>query len=158
MRPVNKIILHCSASKLPGQDAAMIDGWHRARGWAKIGYHYFIPTDGRTQEGRGLDEIGAHCEGENAASLGICLAGLSSFTPEQFKALSLLLAQLKPLYPLATVHAHNEFASAKKQGKTCPVFDIAPFKQEYEKELQCQKPTTFLDLLWKIYQLFFKRS
>ena len=127
MREVTKIILHCSASDDPKQTAAMIDQWHKARGFAKIGYHYFIRFDGTIERGRGLEEIGAHAEGCNKDSVGICLAGLKFFTTAQFDSLSRVLGRLKYLYPKATVHGHCEFSN-----KSCPVFDYSRFKKEYE--------------------------
>lgn len=128
MREVKRIILHCSASDIPMQDAAMIDRWHKARGFNKIGYHYFIKHDGTVEKGRGLGEVGAHAEGYNKDSIGICLAGLTLFTFAQMQALKKLLSELKPLYPKATVHGHREF----NQNKTCPVFDYSQFKKDYE--------------------------
>jgi N-acetyl-anhydromuramyl-L-alanine amidase AmpD len=119
MQKVNKIILHCSASDAPGQDAAMIREWHLARGFSDIGYHYFIQSNGKLEQGRCLETVGAHCHGENHDSIGICLAGLRGFSMKQFDTLRTLLASLKPLYPKATVHGHHEF----NPGKTCPVFD-----------------------------------
>jgi len=110
------------------QDAAMFDRWHKARGFNKIGYHYFIRHDGTVEKGRGLEEVGAHAEGYNKDSIGICLAGLTLFKPEQFKALSKVLSDLKLLYPKATVHGHREF----NPNKTCPVFDYSQFKKDYE--------------------------
>ena len=70
------IIIHCSATP-PSMDvgAKEIDKWHRQRGWRKIGYHYVITRDGDIQEGRELDEIGAHCRGLNSTSVGVCLVG-----------------------------------------------------------------------------------
>lgn len=128
MREVKRIILHCSASDIPMQDAALIDRWHKARGFNKIGYHYFIRHDGTIEKGRGLEEVGAHAEGYNKDSIGICLAGLTLFKPEQFKALTKVLNELKLLYPKATIHGHREF----NQNKTCPVFDYSQFKKDYE--------------------------
>jgi len=132
VRSIHKIILHCSASDVPKQTAALIDQWHRARGFRKIGYHYFIRQDGTIERGRNEEEIGAHCEGENSSSIGICLAGLSNFSSSQFASLRTLLADLRSRYPHATVHGHREFPSAIKQGKTCPVYDVVPFKDFYE--------------------------
>jgi N-acetylmuramoyl-L-alanine amidase len=126
MRTVDKIILHCSASDIPMQNAAMIDSWHKARGFSKIGYHYFITFAGTVEIGRKLEEIGAHCEGYNKDSIGICLAGLSKFNEAQFVALERLLKKLKGLYPMATIHGHREF----NPGKTCPVFNYDRFKKE----------------------------
>jgi N-acetyl-anhydromuramyl-L-alanine amidase AmpD len=110
----------------------MIDLWHKARGFKSpsgkhIGYHYFIRRDGFLEGGRGVEEVGAHAEGKNADSIGICLAGLTSFSANQFSTLTAVLQTLKQVFPDATVHAHNEFSS-----KACPVFDVAPFKALYE--------------------------
>lgn len=135
MRQVNKIILHCSASQIKHQDAEMIRQWHTdppplGRGWNDIGYHAFIGFTGLLEAGRTWDEVGSHCEGENHDSIGVCIAGLekTDFTQAQFASLHLLLGLLKRIYPAATIHAHNEFNS----GKTCPVFDISPWKEFWE--------------------------
>lgn len=133
MREIKKIILHCSASDRVDQTAAMMDLWHMARGFKSpkgvhIGYHYFIRKDGTLEGGREVEEIGAHCEGHNTESIGICLAGLTSFSPGQLATLTCLLQTLKQIYTTATVHPHNEF----NKNKTCPVFDIKPFKAIYE--------------------------
>lgn len=150
MRPVDKIILHCSASDDPKQTAAMIDSWHKARGFSKIGYHYFIRLDGTIERGRGLDEVGAHAEGHNKTSIGICLAGLTKFNNAQFDSLRQVLRQLKLIYPRATVHGHREFSS-----KTCPVFDYSSFKKDYEWTGTNSSPRIFLKLfklLWRLLE------
>ncbi|MDU1892762.1 MAG: N-acetylmuramoyl-L-alanine amidase [Dysgonomonas sp.] len=128
MRQINKIILHCSATK-EGQHftADDIDKWHRARGFAKIGYHFVILLDGTVQIGRPLDEIGAHVQGFNKDSIGICTIGgldinnnpKDTRTPEQKIALKALVAGLSAAYPKATIHGHNEFAN-----KACPSYDV----------------------------------
>lgn len=127
MRKITQIILHCSASSQKGQTAAMIDSWHRARGFRKIGYHFFITNDGTLERGRDVDEAGAHAEGHNANSIGICLAGLKEedFTHNQFKTLKKLLRDLKLDYPGARLIGHNEVDT---KGKTCPVFPMGPLK------------------------------
>jgi N-acetylmuramoyl-L-alanine amidase len=48
------------------------------RGWSGIGYHYFIEKNGKAYYGRADEDgdfIGAHVEGYNSRSVGICLAG-----------------------------------------------------------------------------------
>lgn len=76
MRRITEIIIHCSATKA-GQwfEAKDIDSWHRQRGFNMIGYHYVILLDGTIQEGRPLQQVGAHCVGHNAHSIGICYIG-----------------------------------------------------------------------------------
>ncbi|MDR0541153.1 MAG: N-acetylmuramoyl-L-alanine amidase [Dysgonamonadaceae bacterium] len=128
MRKINKIILHCSATK-EGQHitTADIDHWHKARGFSKIGYHFVIYLDGSVHKGRDVEEIGAHVEGQNSNSIGICyIGGLNSAgkakdtrTEAQKKALIQLVSELKKQYPNATVHGHYEFAN-----KACPCFDV----------------------------------
>lgn len=128
MREINKIIIHCSATK-EGQEvsAATIDEWHKARGWKGIGYHYVIGLDGMIEYGRPITETGAHVKNHNKGSIGICyIGGLDSVsktakdtrTPEQIATLLELLRVLKKLHPNATIHGHNEFSA-----KDCPCFD-----------------------------------
>lgn len=118
MRPINLIVIHCSAS--PNTDALfrgkvgsaefqnpaqVIDSWHIARGfkrtdeWRKrqnpdlkaIGYHYVIDRSGLVLTGRHVDEIGAHAKGYNQKSIGICLVGLDQFSPAQWSSLAHLV-------------------------------------------------------------------
>ena len=129
MRQIKEIILHCSATA-EGRDytVADIDSWHKARGWRGIGYHYVIYRDGSVHPGRPVEQIGAHCTGHNANSIGICyIGGLAADnktpkdtrTPAQIQALRDLVGELKKKYPGARVHGHNEFAA-----KACPCFIV----------------------------------
>lgn len=133
MKKVNKIILHCSATK-EGVDinAKTIDGWHKKRGWKEIGYHYVVRLDGLIETGRMINEIGAHVKGENLNSIGICyIGGLESFetngeykpkdtrTKEQKESILILLNYLKKIYPEALIYGHNSFSN-----KSCPCFNV----------------------------------
>ena len=129
MRTITLIIIHCSAVR-PYQTstAAQIDSWHRARGWNGIGYHYVIYRDGSVHPGRPVEQIGAHCTGHNANSIGVCYIGgcaadgktpKDTRTPQQREALRRFVADLQKQYPGATVHGHREFAA-----KACPSFDV----------------------------------
>lgn len=128
MRTITEIIIHCSATP-EGRDftVAHIDRWHRQRGWSGIGYHYVVRPDGTVQEGRPLALAGAHCQGHNAHSIGICYIGgldargrpKDTRTPAQKQALRGLVDRLLRQFPRATVHAHNEYAP-----KACPCFGV----------------------------------
>lgn len=128
MRPINKIILHCSATK-EGKNFTVkdIDEWHRQRGFKCIGYHYVIYLDGTVHKGRDESEVGAHCSGHNSFSIGICYIGgldangkpKDTRTDKQKAAIKSLVAELKLKYPDAKIHGHNEFAN-----KACPCFDV----------------------------------
>ena len=128
MRQINEIIIHCAATR-EGRDFTVEDitRWHKARGFATIGYHYVIYRDGSIHEGRPLEQIGAHCVGHNKHSIGICYIGgcasdgktpKDTRTPEQKEALLALLRRLKARFPNATIHGHRDFAA-----KACPSYD-----------------------------------
>ena len=141
MRRITEIIIHCSATEA-GRDftAVDIDRWHKQRGFKRIGYHYVVRLDGTVEEGRPVSEIGAHCKGHNAHSVGICYVGglrsssgsngskllpADTRTAAQKQSLSSLVSRLSSEYPTATIHGHNEYAP-----KACPCFDASA---EYSK-------------------------
>lgn len=121
-RPVRRVFIHCSASDNPAHDsAAVMDRWHREKGWAGIGYHYFIRKDGTLELGRDLEKTPAAQENNNTATIAICLHGLDKdkFTEAQFKTLRALCHQINRAYGYeVTFHGHCEVAN-----KACPVFD-----------------------------------
>lgn len=137
MREINKIILHCSATK-EGQyyDKTHIKQWHLQRGFTDIGYHYIILLDGSIQDARDIRTIGAHCKGQNAKSIGICyIGGLDSNgngkdtrTEEQRQSLFNLIDDLLIAYDLTIddVYCHYQFAK-----KLCPCFKIEEFKDDF---------------------------
>lgn len=128
MRKITELIVHCSATpEGKSFSVADIDRWHRQRGWNGIGYHFVIYLDGSIHTGRRLSQIGAHCKGHNANSIGICyIGGCNSYgkspkdtrTAAQKTALSTLLKELKKQFPNASIHGHRDFAP-----KACPSFD-----------------------------------
>lgn len=132
------IVIHCSATG-DNQDigAAEIDKWHRANGWSCIGYHYVIRRNGKIEEGRDRDVVGAHVANWNEVSVGICMVGgvdandvtkaKNNFTPEQFESLHELLLILRQYYPNATIQGHRDFP---KVAKACPSFDVAEWMKE----------------------------
>ena len=180
MRSINLIVIHCSATpngdglfrNWPGQPlqtpADVIDGWHRERGFKRtapeaktfnphlrhIGYHFVIACNGAVFTGRSLEEPGAHAQGFNARSIGICLTGTDHFTPAQWEALAALLNSppikglavplraprrtrdfTRPLaYEMANGVCGHRDLSPDKDGdgliepfeylKTCPGFDV----------------------------------
>ena len=128
MRKITEIIIHCSATPAGRSHTVEdLDRWHREKGFKKIGYHYVIYLDGSIHEGRPVEEIGAHCPGHNAHSIGICYIGgynksfepCDTRTPEQKESLRSLLQELQQQYPDATIHGHYEFAD-----KDCPCFQV----------------------------------
>lgn len=123
MRKINEIIIHCSDTPTDRNVRAKdIDYWHKQRGWKGIGYHFVITIDGTIECGRMVDEVGAHCEGHNTRSVGICLIGCGDYTSEQYTALEKLLRSLKEQFTGIRIYGHNSFSP-----KTCPNFNVTEF-------------------------------
>ncbi|MBP6708410.1 MAG: N-acetylmuramoyl-L-alanine amidase [Candidatus Accumulibacter sp.] len=161
MRPINLIVIHCSAS--PNSDTLFrgksgdasfktpvttIDEWHAKRGFLRspearvrynpglrsIGYHYLVYRNGVIATGRDVPEIGAHVQGYNQKSIGICLIGTDRFTPAQWQSLAELIGALRQRYPDSRVVGHRDLSPDLNANgiveqfewlKTCPNFDVA---------------------------------
>ena len=135
MRTINKIIVHCSATR-EGENYTVdtIRSWHvDGRGWSDIGYHFYIDIYGQIHKGRDISRIGAHTKGLNRNSIGVCYCGgveKDGKTPKdtrydcQKEALLAVLRTLKAMYPEAKIHGHRDFAR-----KACPSFDAT---EEYK--------------------------
>ena len=128
-RRIELIVIHCSATRATQRytvDDCRRD--HRARGFADIGYHYYITRDGVVHAGRRLYTVGAHATGYNAHSIGICYEGglnerglpADTRTLEQKDILQKLLKRLEEDYPDALVVGHREL----NPNKACPCFEV----------------------------------
>jgi N-acetylmuramoyl-L-alanine amidase len=129
MRKIDKIIVHCSATR-EGQHIPVetIKKWHvEGRGWSDIGYHFYVEQDGTIKKGRDIQKIGAHCSKNNRSSIGICYCGgveadgktpKDTRTESQKESLLHVLKTLKAMFPESTIYSHNEFAN-----KACPSFN-----------------------------------
>lgn len=136
---VDTIVVHCTATPA-GRDYTLsqIDDMHRKQGWEGCGYHYLIHLDGRIEEARPLDCVGAHVRHHNAHTIGVAYVGgvLSNGRPadtrtdEQKTALARLIWRLSYKwisegYGLLHVRGHRDF----NRNKACPCFDA---KKEYD--------------------------
>ena len=129
MRGIKEIIVHCADTKI-NQDFSVNDvtDWHLDRGFNDIGYHFYIKLDGTIYKGRDLDVIGAHCQGHNSNSIGICFEGGLMENDEpwsepmlyQIRAFKKLKGSLNTV--LCTdliIKGHYEYST-----KTCPNFKV----------------------------------
>ena len=139
---VRFIAVHCSATRPTAlMGVRDIHRMHVERGFACVGYHYVIKRDGTIERGRPEDKMGAHVEGHNRDSLGVCLIGgidadgkaKNNFTQDQFDSLKSLLLSLHGKYPKAVIQGHRDFyGDTNKDGKIdsrdwlkeCPCFDV----------------------------------
>lgn len=122
MKPV-RIVVHCAAT--PNGKPFHVEDirrWHKKRGFSDVGYHGVIAIDGGFSQGRPDDRIGAHVEGHNTGSLGVCMMGTDRFAPKQFDALKWYIDSKMRAYKIALteVFGHYEF----NKGKACPGMDM----------------------------------
>ena len=135
MRPLNRIILHCTATP-EGRKVSVneIRKWHTSspRNWSDIGYHYIIGIDGTIEPGRPVDKKGAHTKGENHDSIGVAYVGglnkdtqepKDTMTMEQEISFLRIVDCARLIFGHMSVHGHNEYSS-----KACPSFSV---KQKY---------------------------
>ncbi len=103
-------------------------------GSPQIGYHYLVYRNGVIATGRDVPEIGAHVQGYNQKSIGICLIGTDRFTPAQWQSLAELIGALRQRYPDSRVVGHRDLSPDLNANgiveqfewlKTCPNFDVA---------------------------------
>lgn len=139
---VNYLVVHCAATP-PTMDIGVkeINAMHLKRGFSCVGYHYVIRRDGTIEKGRPDNCTGAHVQGFNSTSLGVCMVGgitstgasENNFTEAQFISLKFLLIDLKMSYPSADILGHRDLSPDKnKDGKItsnewlkdCPCFDV----------------------------------
>ncbi len=134
MRKINKLIIHSTATP-EGRHVTVDDirQWHLTRGFKDIGYHFVIYLDGSEHKGRPIEQIGAHCKGQNADSIGIAYVGgcdidlmpKNTLNEAQIKQLVKHIKQFKDIYPDAKVKGHNDFANT-----ACPSFRVGEFLEE----------------------------
>lgn len=130
MRTITLIIIHCSAT--PEGRSLSFEKCRRDhimhRHFRDIGYHFYITRDGTVHDGRPIEKVGAHCEGHNSHSIGICYEGgldangkpADTRTEAQRKALKSLVERMHRLFPKALIVGHHDL----NPRKACPCFKV----------------------------------
>ena len=134
-REVKLLVVHCSATRCNKNfSVEALRRCHLARGFASIGYHFYITRDGEIHPGRPLEKVGAHCRNHNAHSIGICYEGgldadgrtKDTRTLEQRGSLLALLRELKKYFPKALIVGHRDLNPLKE----CPCYSCV---EEYKE-------------------------
>jgi N-acetylmuramoyl-L-alanine amidase len=163
MRPIRRVIVHHSA----GRDTETADDVRRfhtapppkGRGWGDIGYHWlihrtplgfggraFLPTERQppgpwtVAPGRDETRAGAHDEGQNADSIGVCIAGDYSRGPVPADGWAVLVATVADVcrrYDLTAdnIEGHREH-EPPGGGTLCPGFDPALLRAAVAEQLR----------------------
>lgn len=133
LEKIDTVVVHCSDSGISAHDdISIIREWHLARGFSDVGYHLFITQKGKVQKGRPFDVVGAHCEGNNQNSIGICLGGRNTFPSHQLDVAAEEIRKIMNVFGIHfwNVRPHNHF----NKDKSCPNFGV------------------FQEILWRIYR------
>ncbi len=126
-----KIILHHRAGF---GDILSIHKDHIKKGWAGIGYHFYVRCDGSIYRGRPIETMGAHCQGKNTESIGICFEGdftKESMGKEQLEAGRKLLAYLEEIYGKDfRIYKHSDFSVTECPGDKFPFDEILKVSED----------------------------
>ena len=143
MGNVNGIVLHHSGVTVP-QTVETIHEYHKSKGWAGIGYHYYVRKDGSVYKGRPEEYAGAHCPGVNTSSIGICAEGdfnQEDMSEEQKQAIIELVAYVKNEHDIEYVKGHREIIATSCPGDYYPLDEIRNAEPQPEPQPQPSKYT-----------------
>lgn len=122
------IVLHHTAGP-DTQTVQQIHSYHKnTKGWAGIGYNIIVDKDGNAYWGRGLEYVGAHCQGHNSKSIGICAIGnfMEKEMPQAQKdTVKKIIVDLKKYYSsIEKIVGHKELAATSCPGDNYPLQEI----------------------------------
>ncbi|MBR3458582.1 MAG: N-acetylmuramoyl-L-alanine amidase [Selenomonadaceae bacterium] len=127
----DSIIIHHSG--LSVDKDSTVQEIHRAHqqgnGWAGIGYHYLIHKNGKIDQGRAPEQVGAHTWKHNGNTIGICVAGnfnLARPTASQINSLNMLVAWLCMQYRLNPTRKDVILGHCDLNSTDCPGKHLYP--------------------------------
>lgn len=125
------VVVHHAAAKSASVET--INQWHLNNGWNGIGYHYYIRKNGTIYRGRPEWALGAHAEGSNDRSIGICCEGdyMTETMPEaQLTSLKALLRDIMDRYGKLTLRRHMDVCSTDCPGLCFPWTEVCNYETE----------------------------
>ena len=119
------IVLHHAAMN---GDAYAIHNVHLQNGWAGIGYHFYIRKNGDIFRGRPIEKMGAHAQGHNNHSIGICFEGnfeKEKMTDAQVESGRELIEHIRNCYSaILPIAKHSDLNATACPGKNFRLDDI----------------------------------
>lgn len=128
------ILHHAEASRASVED---VNSWHIERGWAGIGYHYYVRKDGTIWRGRPEWAVGAHAVGHNDKSIGICCEGAymtETMPAAQLSALKGLICDIMSRYGNLELLRHKDVNSTDCPGVNFPWAEVQKYAQSDAKK------------------------
>lgn len=131
------VIHHAGMKRDEDMTVPAIHELHLGNGWSGIGYHFVVHKDGKIEQGRPLDYVGAHALHNNKYTVGICMTGnynLAYPPLEQTLAVEKLTAALCKKYRIEpdkyTIFGHRDLNDT-----TCPGEKFYPYLPELIKNI-----------------------
>lgn len=144
------ILHHAEASHASVED---INQWHLERGWAGIGYNYYVRKDGTIWRGRPEWAVGAHAKGHNDKSIGICCEGaymVETMPAAQLAALKDLIRDIMSRYGKLKLLRHMDVNETDCPGVNFPWAEVQRYadtqqttKDSVEKEIKAMTDKEF---------------
>ena len=128
------ILHHAEASHASVED---INQWHLERGWAGIGYNYYVRKDGTIWRGRPEWAVGAHAKGHNDKSIGICCEGayMTEHMPAaQLAALKDLIRDIMSRYGKLKLLRHKDVNETDCPGVNFPWAEVQKYAEPEKSE------------------------
>ena len=129
------ILHHAEASHASVED---INQWHLERGWAGIGYNFYVRKDGTIWRGRPEWAVGAHAKGHNDKSIGICCEGAymtETMPAAQLAALKALIRDIMSRYGNLKLLRHKDVNETDCPGVNFPWEQVKAYaKPDAKKE------------------------
>lgn len=143
------ILHHAEASRASVED---VNSWHLERGWAGIGYHYYVRKDGTIWRGRPEWALGAHAVGHNDKSIGICCEGTymtETMPAAQLSALKDLIRDIMSRYGNLKLLRHKDVNETDCPGTNFPWAEVQkyaePEKSAKKEEVVVEKKNVMLN-------------
>ena len=133
LRKVTELLVLHHQGATARQTVKQIHDYHKnSKGWAGIGYHFYVRTNGEIWQGRPLEYVGAHAYGFNDNSIGICFEGnfeVEEMSEAQKEAGKWLVSYILNKYPtIKNIKGHRDLMATACPGKNFPFDEIAKGK------------------------------
>jgi N-acetyl-anhydromuramyl-L-alanine amidase AmpD len=131
---IDTVVIHHSLTvdRVDTKDSEAFANYHiNTKGWAGIGYHYVIDSEGRIEKTNDERVVSYHVGDANQRSIGICMIGDfrdSEPTEKQYSACIWLVKDIQRRYPSIAVKGHSEMPNYS--WKECPAIDMNDFRSD----------------------------
>lgn len=146
-KTTKKCIFHNSGTTVR-QAIEIIHNYHKnSRGYAGIGYHFYIRRDGSIYRGRDENMQGAHAYGANSDSIGVCFEGNLNeeyLTKEQIESGRDIVTYLRERYGDIEFTEHRRVCNTSCPGRNFNIDELVNANVAKNETVQATK--SILDL------------